>query len=253
MRDIHFRFGRAAVVMALVFLPFLSSFCKAQEHLFSDGFTAELRQMQLPDDQATLDAQSGARKIMQQLDGMEENSHISIPDLPEIGSLPQSEIPAEDISVIVERYKDIGRMQAEQARSLDLLVLVSLSMPDDALRKLAEQAEKADATLVFRGLKENSMTKMGGAIRKILKERNVHVAIHPPAFQQFSVTHVPAFVLASQEAGKVMDDGCARPQTFVKVSGDVTLDYALDYIERNHADWASAARSFRSKIVRAIQ
>lgn len=253
MRDIHFHFGRAAVVMALVFLSFLSSFCQAQEHLFSDSPTTELQQMQLPDDQATLDAQSHARQTMQQLDEMEENSHISIPDLPEIGSLPQSEIPAEDISVIAERFKDIGRMQVERARSHDLLVLVSLSMPDGALQKLAEQAEKAGATLVFRGLKENSMAKMGKAIRKVLEGRNVPVAIHPPAFQQFSVTHVPAFVLASQEAGKVLDNGCARPQTFVKVSGDVTLDYALDYIERHSTDWATIAKSFRSRIDRVIQ
>lgn len=252
MSAIYFRLCRvvAIVVMALVFLPTLSL---AQEHIFSDGVTVKLPETQLPDDQAIFDAQSHARQIMQQLDKIKGNVRIAIPAMPEIESLPRSVVPAEDISVIAERFKDIGRMQVERARSPDLLVLVSLSMPDGALRKLAGQAEKVGATLVFRGLKEDSMAKMGEAIRKILDGRNVHVVIHPPAFQQFSVTHVPAFILASQEAGKVLDNGCARPQTFVKVSGDVTLDYALDYIERNHTDWAAAARSFSSKIVRTVQ
>ena len=38
------------------------------------------------------------------------------------------------------------------------------------------------------------------------------------------------------------------PDTFIKVTGDVTLDYALDYIERKSPDWAAIARSFRARL-----
>ncbi len=43
-----------------------------------------------------------------------------------------------------------------------------------------------------------------------------------------------------------------RTETFVKVSGDVSLDYALDYIERRSATWAAAAKEFRRRIIRGI-
>ena len=96
------------------------------------------------------------------------------------------------------------------------------------------------------------MTKMGEEVQKILGGRNVSVAIHPPAFQQFSVTRVPAVVIAQPRAGAVLENGCSQPDTFVKVSGDVSLDYALDYIERKSPAWAPLARYYRSKIVRGI-
>jgi conjugal transfer pilus assembly protein TrbC len=38
----------------------------------------------------------------------------------------------------------------------------------------------------------------------------------------------------------------------VKVSGDVSLDYALDYIERKSQAWAAVAKEYRSRIVRGI-
>lgn len=238
-----------AVVAALVFLP--PGITLAQEHFFEESLKNIGQDRRLPLKAEIVDAHARSRAAMQQLEELEHNDRMSSQDIPELTVLPRSASPAEDISLIADKFKAINGPRTETMRSLDLLVLVSLSMPEGALHKLAEQAERAGGTLVFRGLKEDSMAKMGEAIRKILTGRNVHVAIHPPAFQQFSVTQVPAFVLASQNAGRVLDNGCARPQTFIKVSGDVTLDYALDYIERKSTGWAAAAQSFRSRIIQA--
>ncbi|HNO76195.1 MAG TPA: type-F conjugative transfer system pilin assembly protein TrbC [Nitrosomonas mobilis] len=250
MRNNRFLFF-VAVVATLVFLPSLPL---AQEHLFPGNTSTEHKLLvRLPDDEDIRNASSRARKAMQQLDTLYKNNAIAIPQMPDMDALPQPAFPADDITTIAEKFRDIGKASAEKMHSLDLLILVSLSMPEAALRKLADQAEKAGATLLFRGLKDDSMMKMGEAVKAILDGRNVHVAIHPPAFQQFGVTRVPAFVLASQEAGKVMDNGCSKPQTFVKVSGDVSLDYALEYIERTSPDWSMVARSFHSRIVRGIQ
>ncbi len=239
-----------AVVAALVFLP---SFTVAQEHLFLENTTTEHEPVRLPDDQDIENAIHRARNTMQQLDVLEKGNAVAIPRMPDIDALPKPDVPAGDISIIAEKFRDMGQANADRMRSHDLLVLVSLSMPEAALRKLADQAEKAGATLVFRGLKDDSMMKMGEAVKVILGDRNVPVSIHPPAFQQFSVTRVPAFVLASQEAGKVMDNGCAKPATFIKLSGDVSLDYALEYMERTSPAWSMKARSLHSRIVRGIQ
>lgn len=180
----------------------------------------------------------------------------AVPSTPNINALPKPNAPAPDIAGIAEKYKDLGRALAQEqqrdASRVDLLVLVSLSMPKEALDRIIDQAEKAGATLVFRGLKGDSMSRMTNEIQSLIGKRNVNIAIHPPAFQQFSVTRVPAVVLARGEASNVMENGCAKTDTFVKVSGDVSIDYALDYIERRSSAWAGDARKFRSKIVRGL-
>jgi conjugal transfer pilus assembly protein TrbC len=94
------------------------------------------------------------------------------------------------------------------------------------------------------------MREMTTEISRLIGKRQVSAAINPPAFQQFSVTQVPAVVLARSDAGNLLEDGCAQADTFVKVSGDVTLDYALEYIERRSPTWASVATGYRGKIVR---
>ena len=58
--------------------------------------------------------------------------------------------------------------------------------------------------------------------------------------------------MATPAAGNVMDDGCAEAETYVKVTGDVSLDYALEYIERKNQRWASVAKFYRNKIVRGV-
>lgn len=195
-----------------------------------------------------LEAQRKIRSRMDQLDVRIQKNGVILSDIPRIEALPQAEIPADDISSIAEKYKNIDFSKSKPQGLPDLFVLISFSMPEGAIEKLIVQAEKSGAILVFQGLKGDSMSVMGKAVEKIVKGRNVQVVIHPPAFQQFSVKQVPAFVLAKQEAEKLMDDGCATPQSFIKISGDVTLDYALEYIERHNQEWSAIARSYHSRI-----
>lgn len=169
--------------------------------------------------------------------------------VPDVASIPKPITPAPDIASIAQKYKTLGQaVSSQKTGAPDLMVFVSLSMPRDALSRLIEQAELAGATLVFRGLKGNSMTQMGEAIKELIGERTVSAVIHPPAFQQFSVNRVPVVVIARPEASSVLEDGCSKPDTFVKVAGDVTLDYALDYMERRSPEWSSTARSFRTRL-----
>lgn len=198
-------------------------------------------------------AQAKAREAMSRVPPAGVPQQPPTASMPKVGSIPRPAAPAPDIASIAEKYNQLGRSQAQQAaRQPDLLVFVSLSMPKEALERIASQAQKAGATLLFRGLKGDSMAKMTEEVRKIIGNRDVSIAIHPPAFQQFSVARVPAVVIARPEAGSVLDNGCAPTDTFVKVSGDVSLDYALDYIERRSPTWAAVARQYRDKIVRGI-
>lgn len=219
----------------------------------------------LPSQEDVAKAMTKAREAMAQVQGgategaqaqSKRGAPIQPQSAPNIDALPKPGVAAPDLASIAEKYKELGRVLAQEqqrdASRVDLIVLVSLSMPRPTLDRLVEQAERAGATLVFRGLKGDSMIRMTEEIQSLIGKRNVNVAIHPPAFQQFSVTRVPAVVLARGEASNVMENGCARPDTFVKVTGDVSLDYALDYIERRSATWAGEARRYRSMIVRGL-
>lgn len=230
-------------------LLFLSQTSIAQEQSFFDS--SEIT-AQLPDAQSVHSTQRRIRSSMEEVDKRISDNKVILPDLPRVESVPQPLVPSKNLSDIAGRFKDINVNKSRLSRKQNLFILVSLSMPTGALNKLVEQAEKAGATLVFRGAKGDSMAEMGKEIAKIIGTRNVQIIIHPAAFQQFSVKHVPAFVLASEEAGKTLDDGCSKPESFVKVSGDVTLDYALDYIERNDSEWSKVAEAFRSRIIRGL-
>lgn len=232
-----------------LFLSLASGMALAQEPTFASGRPDSFR---MPTDEEMARAQAKAREAINRLPDLGNIKQQYGAGIPKVEAVPKPAAPAPDIASIAEKYKHLGQAAIPQNGQPDLFVMVSLSMPKEALVRTAEQAKRAGATLVFRGLKGDSMTKMGEALKAIVGSRSVSAVVHPPAFQQFSVTRVPAIVIARPEAGNVLDNGCSEPETFVKVSGDVSLDYALDYIERKSPAWAAVARYFRSKIVRGI-
>lgn len=241
---------RCHLLLPALFLSLASATALAQEPSFPGARTDGVR---LPTAEDMAKAQQRAREAIGRLaDPGTMKQQYGIAGMPKVEALPKPAAPAPDIASIAEKYKHLGQAAIPQNGQPDLLVMVSLSMPKEAIERTVQQAERAGATLVFRGLKGDSMTKMGEEIKAIVGSRSVSAVIHPPAFQQFSVTRVPAIVIARPEAGNVLDNGCSKPETFVKVSGDVSLDYALDYIERKSPAWAAVARYFRSKIVRGI-
>ena len=206
----------------------------------------------LPTSEEMQKAQSRAREAMLRVPDANQSRQLYGGGMPNVEALPRAAVPAPDIATIAEKYKELGKASAPKNGQPDLMVMVSLSMPREALERTAEQAERAGATLVFRGLKGDSMTRMGEEIQSIIGKRNVSAVVHPPAFHQFSVTKVPAVVIARQEAGNVLENGCSQAGTFVKVAGDVSLDYALEYIERKSQAWSQIAKAYRSRIVRGV-
>jgi conjugal transfer pilus assembly protein TrbC len=172
--------------------------------------------------------------------------------VPNVGAIPKPQSSQIDIGAIADKYKDLKKGVVPNGAP-DLLIFVSFSMPEEALQRAMDQSILTGASLVFRGLKGDSMKTMTDEIEKLVAGReNVSIVIHPPAFTQFTVTQVPAVVLARPEASSVLDNGCSEAETFVKITGDVSLDYALDYIERNSPEWAGIAHDFRAKLVRGI-
>jgi conjugal transfer pilus assembly protein TrbC len=170
--------------------------------------------------------------------------------VPLIEALPKSVAKSPDLAKIAESYRQFpAATTAKSVDTAELMIFVSFSMPKEALERIVLQSEKSGAVLVLRGLKGNSLTRMGEELASLVGKRNVTAIIHPPAFKQFKVTQVPALVLARpSQATKIGEDGCASPASFIKIDGDVSQDYAFDLIERQSPAWADAARRYASKL-----
>ena len=115
-----------------------------------------------------------------------------------------------------------------------VLIFVSFAMPEVTLQRLIEQAERASATLMLRGLVNGSIRETVTRMQALIGSRRVAVQIDPEAFDRHGITRTPTFVLVLD--GAVTEDCasrvCGSSQQSVKVAGDVTLDYAMQYLNR---------------------
>jgi len=140
-----------------------------------------------------------------------------------------------DVASIARGFEVAGVLAAGRmlAQGPQLLVFVSLSMPEGALRKLIEQAERTRAVLVLRGLKDGSMVKTAVAVRQLLGERKAALQIDPQGFDRFGVNQVPTFVLLRDgtQAQRCADASCVPASSYATLAGDVTIEYALEWIE----------------------
>jgi len=140
-----------------------------------------------------------------------------------------------DVASIARGFEAAGVFAAGRAleQGPQLLVFVSLSMPEGALRKLIEQAERTRAVLVLRGLKDGSMVKTAVAVRQLLGGRKAALQIDPQGFDRFGVNQVPTFVLLRDgtQAQRCADASCVPASSYATLAGDVTIEYALEWIE----------------------
>lgn len=170
--------------------------------------------------------------------------------VPQAGEFPKPVTNRADIEQIAESFSHSTSPSSKTPTAMpELMVFASFSMPKETLEQMISQSEKSGAVIVFRGLKGDSLTRMGEEIAKLIGTRNVTAIIHPPAFKQFKVDRVPALVLARPSlAANVTEDGCAASSSFIKIDGDVTQDYAMRIIEREAPAWADVARRYETKL-----
>jgi len=220
----------------LIAACFLSSAAWAQAVLPSDG-----------------DMRVARQRMKESLKGMGPARIANPLSVPKTDALPKPVDKGPDISQIAESYRHASPPRSEMPSDIpELMVFVSFSMPKEALERIVVQSEKSGAVLVLRGLKGNSLSRMGEELAALVGKRNVTAIIHPPAFKQFKVAQVPALVIArSGQATKIGEDGCAAPASYIKVDGDVGQDYALDLIERQAPNWAEAARRYAARLAGA--
>ena len=134
-------------------------------------------------------------------------------------------------------------------------VLVSFSMPEASLERLARDAKDAGVPLVFRGVPETKpssdsklplLNPQSLAAFQPLIESGADIQLNPELFSEFNVRQVPALII--KEESPASSDGCIKSAKAVIVPGDVTLGYALDRLIDRKDSIGDAARTLRAKL-----
>lgn len=149
--------------------------------------------------------------------------------------VPQESIPNQYQSPLLNELSkeafstDIRKEIANNATKStgnDLVVFVSFSMPDEMLTSYSVQAKEAGATIVLRGMVDNSVTQT--QLRAIpLNKPLASWDINPGLFRKFNIQRVPAIILADSKESQIIEDGCAKPSAYLQVEGDVSIRQAL--------------------------
>lgn len=176
------------------------------------------------------------------------------PTSPHIDALPQptTRTPI-DLEAIARGYASSSD-EVETAQGLvkgpGLFVFVSLSMPRPTLQRLLDQAARARASVILRGFANGSLRETVSQVQELIGERKVAVQIDPQAFDRFAVTRVPSFVLIRDGArpASCASGTCAPPEAFLRTAGDVSLDYALDHMQRAAPAFRTDAGTFLARL-----
>ncbi|CAM2308608.1 Type-F conjugative transfer system pilin assembly protein TrbC [Ralstonia mannitolilytica] len=164
-----------------------------------------------------------------------ELARVPIPGAPRIENLPQ---PVTRMPIDLEAIsKGFDVQNGAQAAAMapgnagpKVLIFVSFAMPEPTLQRLVDQAARAGATLVLRGLVNGSIRETVTRMQALIGSRRVAAQIDPEAFDRYQIVKTPTFVMVhSAEATEVCSSSsrCPAKVGYAKVSGDVTLDYAL--------------------------
>ena len=164
-------------------------------------------------------------------------------------SLPESISGYAGKQEALDREKILNFMGLSETRN-HLYVFVSYSMPEDMIRAYSREALWAGATLIIKGFEEGETFKdfMRDKGLKLINNQGLTASlqIDPKLFESFAVDYVPTIVLSKEDytsfcepsgvklhASNVTEKCKERPlDSYVKISGSVTLDYALEQFEK---------------------
>ena len=186
-----------------------------------------------------------------------QRQHATLPPLPTPNAAPRIDALPKPLTQALPDLSAIAGGSAADPPPAEgigsgpgLLVFASLGMPEATLTRLVDQAAQARAAIVLRGLAGGSLRDTVARVQKLIGPRQVSVQIDPQAFDRYAVTRVPAFVLVRDRARPVACAGgsCASAEGFLRTSGDVSLDYALEYMQRSAPGFGPAADTFLKRI-----
>ena len=162
-----------------------------------------------------------------------------------VRAFPKIKVPSSgvDIGQFAARYNQTAQKPDDD----NLMIFVTLGMPDKALINLARQAARTRAVLVLRGveggLAKGNWPRAMEALRPIA-ETGASIIIHPDLFRAYKIVQAPTFVLTTGQQGEAclnnLRQECSQS---LRATGDVTLDYVLERWAQGGSPLAAEARS----------
>jgi len=113
-----------------------------------------------------------------------------------------------------------------------------------------DQAARARASVILRGLANGSLRQTVAQVQPLIGQRQVAVQIDPQAFDRFAIARVPSFVLVRDgtRPESCAAGSCAPPEAFLRTAGDVSLDYALEHMQRAAPAFRADAAPFLARL-----
>ena len=176
----------------------------------------------------TVDAINSIHVTPQEIRLQSQSNTAAASAAAKLGSMPTSSASLSDFTRLTRPGAAKSMQEASKTRpTSDLIIFVSLSMPDAMLMQYAVQAKRFKAVLMMRGFVDNKMSRTRETLAK-LNAAGAEWQINPDAFKTFKISKVPAIVLATAESSSITEEGCAKPETYTSVYGDIDVLSALD-------------------------
>lgn len=146
-----------------------------------------------------------------------------------------------DVNQAISDYNAITKNAKLQLGDNRMLIFISSSMPKKTITNLMTQASSLGAVFVVRGLINGSYAETHKYFFSFKGNNKVGIMINPTLFKAFDVTQVPTFAVYKSKQD-LLKTACNVAPEFVKVSGDVTLRYALERLNQStNSDLAQIA------------
>ena len=157
--------------------------------------------------------------------------NIAVPSNATMPRMPDPGIPP---SLDLRRLTKPAELSTQQASSEapTLLVFVTLALPRASLERLIAQAEQARAVVLLRGLHAKSMRETLKTIEGLRGQHQIRIEIDPESFTRYQISTAPSVVLLLTARSMQCQEGTAPQESYLKVAGDVSLDYALERMQR---------------------
>jgi conjugal transfer pilus assembly protein TrbC len=179
-------------------------------------------------------------------------ARFASPQPPKIDSLPQPRPRSPvDLAAVAKGFEAQGTAPTLPADAGPaLLIFISFAMPEPTLSRLVDQAARTKASLLLRGFVNGSLRETVERVQRLIGSRQVAVQIDPQAFERFSITRTPSFVLtrSGAKAQSCATGQCVASDAFALVAGDVSVDYALHFIARQLPRFAIDASGFTRRL-----
>lgn len=136
-------------------------------------------------------------------------------------------------------------VQMAYAGTGKIYIFISFSMPKESIKEWMDESQKAGASLVIRGLVNNSFKETIQKMSEFTQGNKGGLQLDPNLFKRFHIEKVPAVVVADTE---ICPPTITCQEQYDVIYGNVTLAYALKKIVIRQDAVSSIAKSGLSRL-----